>query len=66
MYTKHKFSNQQSAIDFAKKVNGKVNDLRNVKGAKSKFTVTFIQKESKYSWSPEDGRDFGYSNEFWN
>ena len=66
MRDKRNFANLKNATEFAKKVNGKVNDLSKDPKARSKYSVTFQAKENKYSWSPEDGRDFGYSNEFWN
>jgi hypothetical protein len=73
---KRRFFKEKSAKWFASKVNGQVNDLREIKGAKSAFSVTYEKsKKSKKTkdhaendsknWSPEEGRDFGYPNEFW-
>ena len=63
-FKKLKFSNEDSAMSFAKKVNGTVEDLRNIKGAKSKFSVTF-KVVNKLSGLSECNKDFGYPNEFW-
>lgn len=68
-----RFNSEKSAISFAKKVNGKVNDLREVPNAKSKFTVTYQpnEKTKKHytkpcpDWSPEESMDFGYPNYYW-
>ena len=72
MEQKKRFSSEKSATSFAKKVNGKVKDLRHIKGAKSKFKVTYdsdkqikSHKENFGDWSPEEDRDFGYPNDFW-
>ena len=66
---KKRFDSEKSANSFAKKVKGTVNDLRSIAEAKSKFTVTYKgkpkQSSRKTDWCPEDGRDFGYSNEYW-
>jgi hypothetical protein len=58
-----RFSNQQSAESFAKRVNGIIKDLRKVKGAKSKFTVNYEVKINDRC--PEEDRDFGYPNDYW-
>lgn len=68
-----RFTSGKTAESFASKVNGQVNDLRSVEEAKSNFTVTYdkteitksYQKSSNNDWSPEEGRDFGYPNEYW-
>lgn len=68
-----RFNTERSAKSFAKKVNGNVNDLRQVKNAKSYFTVTYkpTKNTKQYAsnnsdrWSPEDNRDFGYPNDYW-
>lgn len=75
MARRKRFTSEKSANSFAKKVNGKVNDLRNVKAAKSPFTVTYEPSAktkahgNKFNesndWSPEENRDFGYPNEYW-
>ena len=57
-----KFSSKEAAISFAKKVNGKVNDLSNVPNARSKFSVTF-ERAHKGKLYVEN--DFHYPNEFW-
>tara|TARA_R110000822_G_scaffold2258_5_gene10860 strand:+ start:397 stop:618 length:222 start_codon:yes stop_codon:yes gene_type:complete len=70
---KKRFHSEKSANKFAEKVNGKINDLREIKESKSSFSVTYekTNKTKKYGkdinrdWSPEEGRDFGYSNEYW-
>jgi hypothetical protein len=36
-----RFNSEKSAKEFAIKVNGKVNDCREIRGAKSPFTVTY-------------------------
>lgn len=68
-----RFDSEKSAISFAGKVDGKVNDLREVENAKSKFTVTYKSNAKTKAHGntidedrcPEEGRDFGYSNDFW-
>jgi pterin-4a-carbinolamine dehydratase len=61
-----KFANYEKACKFAKRVNGKVNDLSNDPKAKSKYSVTFERIER-----PSKGRiykgenDFNYPNDFW-
>ena len=66
-----RFGNEKKAKSFAKAVNGELKDLREIPGAISKFKVTYTgkknRKKNNYSadWSPEEDRDFGYSNEFW-
>lgn len=71
-----RFDSEKSATEFAAKVDGKVNDLREIPEAKSAFTVTYESNEKTKShgkriprnsdWLPEEGRDFGYPNDFWN
>lgn len=75
MARRKRFNSEKAALSFAKKVNGKVNDCRAIKGAKSPFTVTYQpskktknhaeDKLHKSDWAPEEGRDFGYPNEYW-
>jgi hypothetical protein len=70
-----RFTSEKAAVSFAAKVEGKVNDCRSIEGAKSPFTVTYTsnRKTKKHGqdrlyqpeFSPEDGRDFGYPNEYW-
>lgn len=68
-----RFNGEKIAHKFAKEVNGKVNDLRKISGAKSNFTVTFVSnektrshaKESNKDQCPEEDRDFGYPNWYW-
>ena len=59
-----KFGSEESAKTFAAKVNGKVNDLRNEKGSRSKFSVTYEVKE-KGGLPHYANSDFNYPNEFW-
>ena len=69
-----RFNSKKTAESFALKVNGQINDLREVENAKSPFTVTYEsnQKTKEHGslfsddWCPEENRDFGYSNDFWN
>ena len=56
-----RFSNYENAVKFAKKVNGKVNDLTQEPTAKSKYSVTFVRVEKPYNGS----NDFNYPNEYW-
>lgn len=71
MKKRKRFNSETSAESFAKKVNGKVNDLREMEGAKSSFTVTYESSEKTKShgqspdFCPEENRDFGYSNDYW-
>lgn len=64
-----RFNDIRAANSFAKKVGGQVNDLREVENAKSNFTVTYhveIKPKKVYNdWCPEEDRDFGYPNEYW-
>ena len=45
MARRKRFNSEKSALSFAKKVDGKVNDCRNIEGAKSPFTVTYQPNE---------------------
>ncbi|MCH7516017.1 MAG: hypothetical protein IIB08_02620 [Bacteroidetes bacterium] len=73
MARRKRFNSEKAALSFAKKVYGKVNDLREIKEAKSPFTVTYQSTEKtkihgqakELDWCPEEGRDFGYPNEYW-
>jgi len=73
MARRKRFNSEKAALSFAKKVGGKVNDLRKIKEAKCSFTVTYQPSEktkahgqiSERDWCPEEDRDFGYSNDFW-
>lgn len=69
-----RFNSEKAAQSFAEKVNGQVNDLRGIEGAKSPFTVTYTPSEKtrshwgqseKIDFAPEENRDFGYPNDFW-
>jgi len=71
---KKRFEDEKLAKEFAKQVKGRFKDLRNSYGAKSKFAVVYWikikpnpkQTSVKTDWCQEEGRDFGYSNEYWN
>ena len=73
MARRKRFKSEKNAFSFAKKVDGKVNDLRKIEEAKSPFTVTYNPSEktkahgqiSESDWCPEEDRDFGYPNVFW-
>lgn len=57
-----RFNSEKNALSFAKKVNGKVNDCRNIEGAKSPFTVTYQPSEkTKNHW----GKNLEYPTDFW-
>jgi hypothetical protein len=61
-----RFGSYESAVTFAKKVNGKVNDLSSDPKAKSKFSVTFERVEKPHKGKLFKGEnDFHYPNEFW-
>lgn len=73
-----RFNSEKSAKQFAKKVDGQVNDCRNNENAKSNFTVTYQPSEktrahasgknnwdNSNNWCPEEDRDFGYPNWCW-
>lgn len=75
MARRKRFNSEKAALSFAKKVDGKVNDCRAIEGAKSPFTVTYQPNEKtrkhekvrfyEPEFAPEEGRDFGYPNEYW-
>lgn len=77
MARRKRFNSEKAALSFAKKVSGKVNDLRNDPVSKSKFSVTYqpskktkVYGKKKFSsnendWCPEEDRDFGYPNWYW-
>ena len=44
-----RFNSEKSAQQFAKKVNGQINDLRKIENAKSSFTVTYEVTEKTRS-----------------
>lgn len=65
-----RFGNELKAINFAARVNGTVKDLREFENRKSDFIVRFKYKSTKRikpngDPCPEEGRDFGYPNEYW-
>ena len=75
---KRRFSNMKSAKSFAENVGGRFFDLRNDPNAKSRYLVKYSTKKlkklkakreleghSNNDWCPEEGRDFGYSNDYW-
>lgn len=71
---RRKFTSEKSAEGFAKAVGGQVNDLRRIENAKSDFSVTYKRTEKtkehndteeSQDWCPEEDRDFGYPNSFW-
>lgn len=73
MARRKRFNSEKAAHSFAKKVNGKVNDLRQIKEAKSPFTVTYqpSEKTRKHGqkriqdYFPTERADFGYPNWYW-
>jgi len=71
---KRRFTSEKNARAFAKKINGEFKDLRDIPGSISKFVVKyngtpktkkFWDSDQSNDWSPEEGRDFGYPNEYW-
>ena len=56
MARRKRFNSEKAAHSFAKKVNGKVNDLRQIKEAKSPFTVTYQPSENKKTRTKPDTR----------
>lgn len=73
MARRKKFNNENAARSFAKKVGGRFNDLTGIEDAKSRYSVTYEPNEKtrahgqpKVDFCPEENRDFGYSNDFWN
>ena len=66
---RERFNNEHVAEAFAEEVDGQVNDCRNIPGAKSDFTVTYRHlddnDQEEDDWCPEEGRDFGYHNWYW-
>jgi hypothetical protein len=71
--SRKRFTSEKNAQSFAKKVNGQVNDLRGIEEAKSNFTVTYEKTDKTRAHGsnmsedrcPEEGRDFGCPNEYW-
>lgn len=76
---KRRFYSERKAKSFAEAVNGQFKDLRDIEGAISDFVVTYDgssknqakknrnrELDNSNDWAPEEGRDFGYSNEYWN
>lgn len=62
MPRKKRFKSLKSAESFAKKVNGKVNDLTNIEGAKSPYSVTYeVTEKTKNHWK----RDFSFPESYW-
>lgn len=67
---KKRFNCLKSAENFAKKVDGIVYDNTKFENARSKYTVKYFgtsqdRRPIKEDFCPEEGRDFGYSNDFW-
>lgn len=66
-----RFNSLKNAELFAKKVNGQVNDLRSNTDRKSDYSVTYVPDPTRNhylpheDWLPEEGKDFGYPNEYW-
>lgn len=60
-----KFGDEEKAKSFAAKVNGQFNDLRNQKGSRSKFSVTYTPKISKKGGLYQEEWAFGYPNDYW-
>lgn len=73
-----RLQNYNTAKRFAEKTNGVLHDNRGVKGARYRFTVSYeaikpikLDSNENYGlgvnsdWCPEDNRDFGYPNEYW-
>ena len=54
-----RFNSKKSAESFAKKVDGKVNDCRDIKEAKSPFTVTYKpSQKTKAHWNNDSYGDW--------
>lgn len=72
MARRKKFNNEKAAMSFTKKVGGRFNDLTGIETAKSRYSVTYEPNEKtrahgqRMDMCPEENRDFGYSNDFWN
>lgn len=59
-----RFNSENAAKSFAAKVDGKVNDLRDVEGAKSPFTVTYkVTAKTKEAY--ESKHPMQFPNCFW-
>lgn len=56
-----RFKSEQSANSFAKKVDGTVNDLREIEGAKSNFTVTYEPDSNRKQFHQVDE----WPEEYW-
>lgn len=63
MPRRKRFNNEDAAKSFAKNVDGRVNDLRDIENAKSPFTVTY--KPSEKTKAHGQIRDVEYPEEFW-
>ena len=59
MARRKRFNIEKDALSFAKKVDGKVNDLRKIKEAKSPFTVTYKPSEKTKAHGQISKRDLG-------
>jgi len=66
-----RFNSRKNANSFAKRVGGVVKDLREFENSISKFKVTYTKNkyrkmnELDNDRCLEEGRDFGYPNEYW-
>jgi hypothetical protein len=72
-----KFSNMRNAKSFAEAVGGRFIDLRNDPNAKCRYKVKYSLKKLRklkarkeledlnQEFCPEEGRDFGYPNDYW-
>lgn len=75
---KKRFDNKKKAEAFAKSVDGQLNDLTKIPEANSNYSVSYLQSEKtknhdrkkhiekNIDMCPEEDRDFGYPNEYWN
>lgn len=73
MPRRKRFNSEHTARSFAKNVDGRVNDLREVLGAKSPWTVTYKSSTKTKAhgqrintdFCPEEAQGFGYPDEYW-
>lgn len=60
-----RFTSEKSAKSFAKKVNGVVNDLREIEDAKSNFSVTYKQSAKTIKHGNRFANIDEYPEEYW-
>lgn len=64
-----RFTSKKATKSFAKKMNGKVKDYTMFKNRKSNYKIYTKKEVKKYynlvTFNPEEDRNFGYPNWYW-